>query len=327
MASSSLPILSPLVTRILEVSGFSSDLKTRDISSIFATWEDDRGGFKIKWVDDTTVLIIFADPATTKKAYLNTLLNFPPALIDASGKRASIKPYDGDDASTVIASVHRRTRSRSNAANLAGFPNSPSQGTSSLPGGVASSPQTRHRHTGSNVSISTLSTAGSLSRAMGSSFKQGHLRHPSGSNPSSLPPKPIAAALYDAANGGPSPAHHLSNTAREQGVPLPLAAGAASTSGRSTLSKDAVGEIDIMSGTEDASGSNGRGTQASQAGRVGDAGKRLVAGALGVRHPGLESRADGKWSPSASDAGSAPACGDTSAAASLPQGMDDLTIR
>ena len=59
-----LPVLSPLVTRILEISGFSSDLKTRDIQSIFAAWEDERGGFKIKWVDDTKVLIIFAEPST-----------------------------------------------------------------------------------------------------------------------------------------------------------------------------------------------------------------------------------------------------------------------
>lgn len=61
--SAALPLLSPLVTRILEISGFPSELKTRDIQAIFAPWEDDRGGFRIKWVDDTTALVIFADAA------------------------------------------------------------------------------------------------------------------------------------------------------------------------------------------------------------------------------------------------------------------------
>lgn len=40
---------------------FSPDLKTRDIQSLFEEWEDDRGGFKIKWVDDVTCLLVFAD--------------------------------------------------------------------------------------------------------------------------------------------------------------------------------------------------------------------------------------------------------------------------
>lgn len=61
--SAALPLLSPLVTRILELSGFPPELKTRDIQAIFSQWESDRGGFKIKWVDDTTALVIFADAA------------------------------------------------------------------------------------------------------------------------------------------------------------------------------------------------------------------------------------------------------------------------
>lgn len=59
--TSALPLLSPLVTRILELSGFPAELKTRDLQSVFSAWEDDRGGFKIKWVDDTTALVVFAD--------------------------------------------------------------------------------------------------------------------------------------------------------------------------------------------------------------------------------------------------------------------------
>jgi hypothetical protein len=68
---SALPLLSPLVTRILEISGFPPELKTRDIQAIFSHWEDDRGGFKIKWVDDTTALIIFADAAPGVYAPVN----------------------------------------------------------------------------------------------------------------------------------------------------------------------------------------------------------------------------------------------------------------
>jgi hypothetical protein len=54
-------------TRVLLLSDFNKELKTRDIQHVFAEWEDDRGGFKIKWVDDTSCLIVFADPGVGKK--------------------------------------------------------------------------------------------------------------------------------------------------------------------------------------------------------------------------------------------------------------------
>jgi len=38
-------------------------LKTRDIQSIFRDYESDKGGFRIKWVDDVNALVVFADPA------------------------------------------------------------------------------------------------------------------------------------------------------------------------------------------------------------------------------------------------------------------------
>jgi hypothetical protein len=67
-----LPLLSPLQTRILELSGFPAALKTRDIAAVFAPYDEGSAaggvgpgaGFKIKWVDDTTALIVF-DEATT----------------------------------------------------------------------------------------------------------------------------------------------------------------------------------------------------------------------------------------------------------------------
>lgn len=188
--SSTLPLLSPLVTRILEISGFPPELKTKDIQLVFSAWEDDKGGFKIKWVDDITALIIFADPTTAKKAYLHTLMSPPPSLINSNGVAAKIRPYDKDDASAVIASVQNRQRSRSNAGG--GF-GSPSKSHAELPNGVTDSPTKSlrgHAHTAS----------------FGRAF--GHRRQQSGSNPN-LPAKPVAAALFDAANGGPSPANRV----------------------------------------------------------------------------------------------------------------------
>lgn len=52
------------ITRILQLTGFSKDLKTRDIQNIFVDFEDDRGGYRIKWLDDTGCLIVFSDPMT-----------------------------------------------------------------------------------------------------------------------------------------------------------------------------------------------------------------------------------------------------------------------
>jgi hypothetical protein len=56
--------LSASVTRILALSGFPSELKTKDIQAAFTEWENERGGFKIKWIDDTGLLLVFADPGT-----------------------------------------------------------------------------------------------------------------------------------------------------------------------------------------------------------------------------------------------------------------------
>lgn len=189
--ASALPLLSPLVTRILELSGFPPQLKTRDLQQVFSAYEDEKGGYKIKWVDDTTALIIFADPATAKKAYLRTIMSPPNQLINDNGVPAKIKPYDGDDASAIISSVLNRQRSRSNG------------------GGILSSPTKQHAEL---VAPSTPeSPAKSLrGHAHTPSFGRtpGHRRQQSGSI-SSLPPKPVAAALFDAANGGPSPANRV----------------------------------------------------------------------------------------------------------------------
>lgn len=53
--------LSASVTRILSLNGFSKEMKTKDIQAAFADWENVQGGFKIKWLDDISLLIVFAD--------------------------------------------------------------------------------------------------------------------------------------------------------------------------------------------------------------------------------------------------------------------------
>ncbi|KAG8905577.1 hypothetical protein FRB99_008635 [Tulasnella sp. 403] len=102
--------LSAAVTRILTLSGFPSELKTRDIQAAFSEWENERGGFKIKWVDDTTLMLVFTDAGTAKRAYLSTLLEPPTALLAGiPGRKIVIKPYDGPDAQAIIQNVNNRT--------------------------------------------------------------------------------------------------------------------------------------------------------------------------------------------------------------------------
>jgi len=60
--AANLPGLSASVTRILYLSGFSKELKTRDIQVAFSKFEKSPAGLKIKWKDDTSLLIVFQDP-------------------------------------------------------------------------------------------------------------------------------------------------------------------------------------------------------------------------------------------------------------------------
>ena len=53
--------LSACVTRILSLTGFPKELKTRDIQAAFSERENVNGGFKIKWIDDTSLLVVFQD--------------------------------------------------------------------------------------------------------------------------------------------------------------------------------------------------------------------------------------------------------------------------
>ncbi|KAF9446121.1 hypothetical protein P691DRAFT_794963 [Macrolepiota fuliginosa MF-IS2] len=122
--------LSASVTRILYLTGFSKELKTKDIQSAFAEFENQSGGFKIKWKDDTSLLIVFQDPTVAKRAYLHTLA-FPPSVLVSPINQASIRPYDGPDAQAIIQNVnsrgqHNPSASRSHnarSASISVFPN------------------------------------------------------------------------------------------------------------------------------------------------------------------------------------------------------------
>ncbi|KAL7417393.1 hypothetical protein BDY24DRAFT_374736 [Mrakia frigida] len=111
-SSSSSPQLSASVTRILSLSNFPSELKTRDLIAAFSEWDGSAtggqgggGGFKVKWVDDVNAMIVFQDAGVAKKAYLQTLLH--PHL--SLSPQVVIRPYDGPDAQAIIQSVNART--------------------------------------------------------------------------------------------------------------------------------------------------------------------------------------------------------------------------
>lgn len=58
---------------IIEIHGFTPDLKTEDLFTIFAPYRADRG-FQIVWVDDTHALAIFSSPITGQLGALVILL-------------------------------------------------------------------------------------------------------------------------------------------------------------------------------------------------------------------------------------------------------------
>jgi hypothetical protein len=125
--ASSLSGLSASVTRILFLTGFPKELKTKDIQAAFSEWESANGGFKIKWRDDTSLLIVFQDASVAKRAYLHTIAFPPVSLTSADGVAAIIRPYDGPDAQTVIQTVNQRTQHGSisrRSASISGFPTS-----------------------------------------------------------------------------------------------------------------------------------------------------------------------------------------------------------
>lgn len=55
------------LTTTLDCYDFPSSFKTHHLQDMFREYESMRGGYSIKWVDDTRALIIFEHPNTGKK--------------------------------------------------------------------------------------------------------------------------------------------------------------------------------------------------------------------------------------------------------------------
>ncbi|WFD42582.1 Pre-mRNA-splicing factor cwc26 [Malassezia psittaci] len=114
-----LPLVSPLVTRVIEVKGFSSELQTQDIRSMLLSCTlGDENAYKIKWRDDTCAYLIFHHPSVAKRAYLHLLCNpnelmrrdlmkVPtsecPRLLDAP--YATVRPISGAEATPLLSNT------------------------------------------------------------------------------------------------------------------------------------------------------------------------------------------------------------------------------
>jgi len=264
MAAASLSGLSASVTRILSLTGFPKELKTKDIQAAFAEWDGISGGFKIKWRDDTSLLIVFQDATVAKRAYLHTIANPPSILTSATGVSATIKPYDGPDAQAVIQTVNARgqTQHTSNpsrrAASISGFPSAHGRAQSLAISPVGNGNSFRNgRESGPHSQLSSSGSGGSIP-------EQGQF-----------------------ANGLPS---HASNSGREHSPTLPnlpshptLNALISSSLGDAVTHEPPTDPAIVATSLHPDGVLQG-------APRIGDPGKRMLGAALGVRHPGLGTR-------------------------------------
>jgi hypothetical protein len=270
--ASSLPGLSASVTRILSLTGFPKELKTKDIQSAFAEWENANGGFKIKWRDDTSLLIVFQDASVgkshhiscfhrsnsplyqsstmiAKRAYLQAIA-FPPAILTSfsTGQSAIIKPYDGPDAQSVIHTVNSRGQHHSN----------PSRST----------------HAPRAASISVMPAHGRAVSAVLHNGPNGHpLRTSTSNNTGSVP--------YNLSEREPSPTLPSLPT-------HPTLNSLISSSLGEVVARDAAGappaDPAILATSLHPESLIGGGP------RIGDPGKRMLGNALGLRHPALGPR-------------------------------------
>lgn len=135
MASAqALPLLSPLETHVLELHGFSSVIRTRDLHSILAPWSyGEPQAYRIKWQDDATAYILFQDASVAKRAYISLLCSPPDILrVDYDGtelydvsripcgrlhdvKYATVRPLNGPEAEEMLANaninIHKHVKS------------------------------------------------------------------------------------------------------------------------------------------------------------------------------------------------------------------------
>ncbi|KAG8834755.1 hypothetical protein FRC17_007261 [Serendipita sp. 399] len=103
------------VTRILELRNFAASVKTRDVYSAFPDFGE---SFKIKWVDDNALYLVFADAITAKRMFLQFLGSMPTQLPSLPNQSVTLTPYKGADAQAIIAHTQRPTRAeRANSIN------------------------------------------------------------------------------------------------------------------------------------------------------------------------------------------------------------------
>ncbi|ORX33550.1 hypothetical protein BD324DRAFT_595531 [Kockovaella imperatae] len=206
--SSSQAQVSAAVTRILHLSNFSPELKTRDIQVIFKDWENEKGGFRIKWLDDVNALVVFFDAGIAKRAYLHLLLYTPPTFPPP----ASIRPYDRPDAGQIIASLAARTMGHRSGISTASAMN----GSISIPSADGSS----HQRTGSSMALNgfTMPLKGTNSRATG---RMGHSRTGSASSSWARGGGPGALNFTMPSTNAPRLPTHSEGTTPREGISRP----------------------------------------------------------------------------------------------------------
>ncbi|KAF8973490.1 hypothetical protein BDZ97DRAFT_1648403 [Flammula alnicola] len=265
--AASLSGLSASVTRILYLTGFPKELKTKDIQAAFSEYEAIAGGFKIKWRDDTSLLIVFQDAAVAKRAYLNTVAFPPPVLTSSStGVSATIRPYDGPDAQSVIQTVN--SRGQHNPNNASRSHNARAASVSVFPTARSASNSNVHPNNGNNHHP-----------------RNNHLSTPSGQH----------VAIPDRSDGQPSPTLPSLPSHPTLNALISSSLGEAVAGTNMNLPADpAILTTSLQQHTETMSGP-----------RIGDPGKRMLGAALGVRHPSLGHRVvngSGNGSPGGSPA-------------------------
>ncbi|KAI8636782.1 hypothetical protein BD408DRAFT_425566 [Parasitella parasitica] len=86
------------LTTTLDCYDFPSSFKTYHLQDMFREYESMKGGYSIKWMDDTRALIVFEHPNTAKKAYIDHI-NSPIV---------KIRPYKGHVDNKLSGPVPRR---------------------------------------------------------------------------------------------------------------------------------------------------------------------------------------------------------------------------
>ena len=105
-------------TRILLLSNFNPALKTKDLIQLVSDrvpTASPADSFKLKWRDDTSCFVVFAEPFAAKRAFLRLIAD-PPAPLSPreTGTYAPcIHAYTGADSAQIIQAVQNKQRSRS----------------------------------------------------------------------------------------------------------------------------------------------------------------------------------------------------------------------